>query len=213
MPPFSYSQYIKNPDEMKITSSSATVDSDIAALGEYVKLLISGYSTASKNGGAPLGNKYFIDTNTMCRASDSNSSQERYFYIDNYPIGVSQGTNAGLLPSLMQTTAKVKPISMDSIFTDQKCQLISMKVGENGNWSKSNESHYVTESDIAKIHLCSFQPSGVNPITKRTCALTPIGEGFEGIGESNKEIETVVLTTAGVLGIYLLFCIMNKMRK
>ena len=96
-PTYSYSNNIKSPKQLKMSGKGTIqhMTKDVDGLIEYVSLLVTGKSKASKTG-KPLGNKFFLKTGAKCLANDSCTdpndtstcqSVDRYIYINNVPDG------------------------------------------------------------------------------------------------------------------------------
>jgi hypothetical protein len=66
-PDYPYYDQIKTPTDLGITADGGfgELAGDIAGLIEYIEVLVSGPSKASKTG-QPLGNKFFIETPSTC---------------------------------------------------------------------------------------------------------------------------------------------------
>ena len=82
---YKYQEKIKPPADLGITSKGtmSALSKDITGIISYVNLLVSGNSSASKEGGGPLGNKFYLKTAGKCKSSDGNI-HDRYMYIYNY---------------------------------------------------------------------------------------------------------------------------------
>ena len=100
-----------------------TLGKDVTGIFQYINLLTSGTSTASKTG-KPLGNKYFLNTNGTCMATDTNTTVDRYIYINNVPTGnipllssVLGNTNAkGLFPGMISNLNVLNPFDLVNAF-------------------------------------------------------------------------------------------------
>ena len=81
-PSYSYWENIKTPQELGMSSKGTipTIAKDINGLINYVEVLVSGKSKASKTG-KPLGNKFFLKTGATCKDKETNEIVDRYMYI------------------------------------------------------------------------------------------------------------------------------------
>jgi hypothetical protein len=161
---YPYSDYIKSPKELNV-SSKGTLDAlgkNIDALEEYVEVLTTGKSKAQSVN--PLGNKYFMDTNSTC--SSSSGDQERYVFINNIPDSAT-GEN-GLITGIIQDIEQLNPEALFSAFSsDTSCQKVTMDTRSTTNVI-GQESRYVMDSDVESYNPCWFS-NKMNPITKIKC--------------------------------------------
>ena len=92
-PTYLYHKQIKSPAEIGMSPNGdmASLSKDIGGITNYISLLVSGQSRASKTGG-PLGNKFFLKRNAffnyLKKSPISNKIQN-----NNFVVG---GTNASL---------------------------------------------------------------------------------------------------------------------
>jgi hypothetical protein len=228
-PSYPYYKNIKTPSQIGMSDKGTIqqMSKDIDGLIQYVELLVTGKSKASKTG-KPLGNKFFLKTGAKCLAVDKCSNKkdqstckqvDRYIYIDNVPAGnipfISSGLGVnfsefkGLIPGAMGNLNVLNPFAIMRAFlagSTPPCQKITMQTINNKN-VKSSESHYVTLTDIADMDPCIFK-NGKNPITKKKCK-----ETFQS------EIETIMpddplaqayFSSLGILGLFILYRLMEK---
>jgi len=209
---YPYSQYIKTPSQLGSSSKGdiATLGKNVGALQSYVGVLVSGHTNANV-GGKPLGNKYFMDTTGTCK-DPLGINQPRYVYINNVPdgnipfissaMGQSMSSFEGLVPGILGNISYINPAKLFTAFTDTTdCQLITMETRDINNNIRT-ESKYVTNSDIKEYNPCWF-PTKKNPVTNVTCK--------EGM--TNPPEVTVYFIGLGGLGIYLMYCLLNKRLK
>ena len=182
---YSYSDNIKTPKELGMSDKGtiSQLSKDINGLNEYVNLLISGKSKASKAKGGPLGNKYFVNTGAKCKSCfDPNdettcTTEDRYIYVNNV-------SKHGLISGAMNDLKVLNPANLMSSFSagrNPACRRITLQT-INTNNTKSSESHYVALVDIAEDHLISInknddedillepnddEPNDAEPITKK----------------------------------------------
>jgi hypothetical protein len=212
---YPYHDYIKTPDELKVSSKGnlTTLGDDIAALGDYVNVLVSGHTNGQKV--APLGNKYFMDTGNSCTATDG-STQDRYVFVNNIPsgrvpfissaMGVDMTQFEGLVPGVLEDLGSLDPSSLFSAFdTDTPCQKITMAVRDASN-NEGTESKYVVQTDISKYDACWF-PNKKNPVTNAACTETFQTKKFKTY---NDPLFNGYVFGIGVLGSYILWRTLHK---
>lgn len=225
-PTYPYYKNIKTPNEIGMSNKGTIqqMGKNIDGLINYVEVLVTGKSKASKTGG-PLGNKFFLQTGAKCVDKDTNEQVDRYIYVNNVPqgnipfISSGLGTNfkefRGLIPGSMSNLNALNPFGiMQSFLAGSKpeCQQITLETIDNNN-RKSSETHYVTLVDIQNMDPCNFQ-NRINPITNEKCK-----ESFENNSYYN-EYETIempddiysqiYLASVASLGVYILYRIMEK---
>ena len=221
---FQYYNTIKQPSGLGMSSASNldAFKADVNGLTEYVNLIFSGNSTASKTG-KPLGSKYFIQTGGKCMGIDSKKEEDRYIYINNMPLGKTKISNdlgmkgnKGLLPGAVDSLNSINPFSAMKVFLGGEkppCQQITMETIDINN-TNSSEMHYVATMDIADMNPCSF-PDGVNPVTNNKCR-----QGFTNKRDNDNSDMSVKLPSdpivqiyyAGLagIGLYVLYRLMEK---
>ena len=228
-PTYPYYKNIKTPSQIGM-SDNGTIQqmaTDINGLIQYVELLVTGNSGASATG-SPLGNKFFLQTGAKCAAidscTDSNDAStcqkvDRYIYVDNVPegnipfissgLGVNFSEFKGLIPGAMGNLNVLNPFAIMRAFmsgSNPPCQTLTMTTINNDN-VKSSESHYVTLADISNMDPCSF-PNGKNPVTGQQCKETFTNLNPATIPED--PITQIYLASIGVLGVYILYRMMEK---
>jgi hypothetical protein len=215
-PTYPYHTNIKSPSEMGMSGKGSikALGKDITGLTEYVKILVSGKSKASKTGG-PLGNKFFLQTGAKCLDKDSNEKVDRYIYINNVPDGsipfISEGNGEsfndfkGLIPGAIGDLGVLNPFMIMQSFLSgatPPCQEITMETIDNDN-NSSSESHYMTTVDIKNIRPCDFQ-DGVNPSTNIKCK-----EEFSMPFPEDPFFQ-LYLFFISLIGVYIFYKIMEK---
>ena len=229
-PTYPYYSNIKSPSQIGMSDKGTMqqLSTNISGLINYVELLVSGNSKASKTGG-PLGNKFFLQTAAKCvdnSTDGSNNQVDRYIYVNNVPNGdipfISSGMGVnfsdfeGLIPGSMGNLNVLNPFAILQSFTSgatPPCQEITMQTINNNN-TKSSETHFVTVTDIQNIDPCSF-PNQTNPITNVKCK-----ESFQtGVSANAAPVEmpddiVAQLYFAGlaVVGLYILHRFIEKSR-
>jgi hypothetical protein len=229
---YPYYKNIKSPGELGMSSKGdiSTLTKDVSGLIEYVKVLVSGSSKASKTG-KPLGNKYFLNTSgATCMDTATNTEVPRYIYINNVPQGniplLSSGTGInfsdfkGLIPGTISDLSVLDPTALMSAFTTgatPPCQKITLQTINSTN-QVGSESNYVAIVDIKSMDPCSF-PNKKNPITGQKCK-----EGFESYMSNNVASNAASVMMPGdpivqlyysglaLFGIYILYRLMDKQK-
>lgn len=225
-PTYPYFKNIKTPSELGMSDKGTIqqMSKDINGLIQYVELLVSGKSKASKTG-QPLGNKFFLQTGGKCLANDKCSDStceqvDRYIYINNVPQGnipfISSGMGVnfaefkGLIPGAMGNLNAINPFAILRAFSTGStppCQPITMQTISNDN-STSSETHYVTLVDISNMDPCSF-PNKTNPITKQKCK-----ETFQSMQPEvflpEDGVSQVYFASLSVIGLIVLYKLMES---
>jgi len=225
-PSYPYYKNIKMPSDIGMSDKGTikALSKDIDGLIQYVEVLVTGKSKASKTGG-PLGNKFFLQTGAKCVDTKTNEEVTRYIYVNNIPqgnipfISSGLGTNftdfKGLIPGAMSNLNVLNPFNILQSFlsgSTPPCQEITMQTVDVNN-NKSSETHYVTLVDIGNTDPCSF-PDKKNPQTGAKCkgAQTKM-EAFESynLNESsefpfpNDIFDQLYFAGLGGVGIYILY--------
>jgi hypothetical protein len=146
--------YIKNPDEMGITSKGddTSIDNTLYALKQYNNALYSGKTTALKidTNGEPLGNRYFSKVDGIY--NEDGEKIDRYVSVDNmkYPKDVDRRfnlKNTGLLYSAKATIDSINPYSL--LDSDK---IVEVEMNSNGNVIKQN----IAIGDYKKMDCTAF---------------------------------------------------------
>ena len=232
-PSYPYYQNIKTPTQIGMSDKGTIqqTSKDINGLIQYVELLVSGKSKASKTGN-PLGNKFFLQTGAKCLANDqctstadSSSCEQvtRYIYVDNVPNGnipfISSGMGVnftdlrGLIPGAMGNLEALNPFNILRAFAaggTPPCQEITMQTIDAKN-NKSSETHYVTLTDIKTMTPCMFS-NGKNPVTGKKCK-----ESFQqGVSKNAEHVmsenpaDQLYFACLTFVGLYVLYRLMVK---
>jgi hypothetical protein len=217
---YPYSKFIKQPEELGSSSKANALGKNVSALGDYVQVLVTGNSRA-QSGGAPLGNKYFMNTGGTCKDTNG-TTQTRYVYINNVPdgtipfissgMGVQMTSFEGLVPGVLGDLSYINPFKIFSAFdTETTCQKIKMPIRDITN-ATGEEEQYVCNSDISEYNPCWFL-DGYNPVSKENCS-------SDGGGKNKKKKNGMTLQYSKlpndfifktyeygiyVLGVYLLY--------
>lgn len=228
--PYSYSEQIKTPADLGMSGKGTikALGKDISGITNYIQLLVSGKSKASKTGG-PLGNKFFINAGGKCIDTVTKQEKPRHIYINNVPQGnipflsSAAGMNfndaRGLIPGVMSNLNVMNPLAIMGAFAAgsvPSCQPITLQTIDNAN-KKSTETHYVSIVDLQNMDPCNFLNKS-NPITKAKCrqGFTAMLEPSNLIGEDDMPyvpdnlFTTMYFTSLGLVGIYILSGLMMK---
>lgn len=227
-PDYPYYKYVKMPSQMGMSSKGtlSTLATDIDGLIGYVELLVSGNSKASATG-RPLGNKLFLNTGAKCTDVKTGQDVDRYIYINNVPVGnipfISSGMGVnfsefkGLIPGTMSALNVINPFAILQAFLSgpkPECQEVTMETIDIYN-NRSTESHFVSLIDLKNMDPCIFmnkynQFSGKNCVetftTRKKNQPTPIFK------IPNDVIVQSYFASLGVLGIFILYSMMTKMK-
>ena len=205
---YPYYKYIKSPEALGASSKGnlSALGNDVKAITSYVGVLVTGHSNAQTV--SPLGNKYFMNTGATCTAPDG-STQSRYVYINNlssgsipFMQGVELKNFQGLVPGVLEDMSYVNPLKLFTAFSKgTNCQQITMDTRDIDNNTRTDESEYVLNDDIADYNPCWFQ-GGVNPVTKRSC--------IQAMTLPRDPSVQLYATCIGIMGIYILFCLLRK---
>jgi hypothetical protein len=227
---YPYYKYIKMPSQMGMSSKGtlSALATDIDGLVGYVSLLVSGDSKASATG-KPLGNKFFLNTGAKCTDVKTKQDVDRYIYINNVPVGniplISSGMGVnfsefkGLIPGTMSALNVINPFAILQSFLSgpkPQCQEVTMETIDIYN-NKSTESHFVSLIDLQNMDPCIFM-NKTNPFSD------PVKHCVEAFTERKKNrvdkvfkvpddvIAQGYFASLGVLGIFILYNIMTKMK-
>lgn len=221
-PSYPYYKNIKSPSEIGMSSkgSLTTLGKDIDGLIQYVELLVSGNSKASKTGG-PLGNQFFLQTGAKCMDQATQSQVDRFIYVNNVPVGnipfISSGMGVnfsefkGLIPGTMGNLNALNPFTIMQAFmsgSTPPCQEITMQTIDVNN-NKSSETHFVTLVDIQNMDPCLF-PKKQNPVTKENCR-----ESFVSSPSNFPQdpVDQIYFMSLAGVGLYVLYRFMENRAK
>lgn len=221
-PSYPYYKNIKSPSEIGMSSkgSLTTLGKDIDGLIQYVELLVSGKSNASKTGG-PLGNQFFLQTGAKCMDQATQSQVDRHIYVNNVPVGnipfISSGMGVnfsefkGLIPGTMGNLNALNPFTIMQAFmsgSTPPCQEITMQTIDVNN-NKSSETHFVTLVDIQNMDPCLF-PKKQNPVTKENCR-----ESFVSSPSNFPQdpVDQIYFMSLAGVGLYILYKFMENRAK
>ncbi len=240
---FNYRKAINSPPEMgmgtegdKFIDGNGNLGSNFTNVLKYTGALFVNNS-AIKSGG--LGNRYFIETNKVCKNLDqtTDGSKNRFVLLDNR--GYSK---AGIIPSLMNNVSKLNPVTItkalipeNPLSSENDCvevKVIEKLQDNNYNLQDYKEEIYMTKKNIRDVNPCFFDDNKIgdsttakyqNPVTGikgRNCGETfssmnpPIEE--EIVEENNyskmpdDKLSQLYLSTITILGLYVVLKFIHK---
>ena len=193
---YKYSKYIKQPKDLKMRDAGSALSDNIAGIISYTDVLLSGNTKAHKGSslernewkdGQPLGNRYFLKTDTTCKAANdgkdhskdddpdvtAGTNVQRYVYIDNVPSGKLVpglppiGNAKGLIPGVFGNLSRMVP-DIGAILSEgsgNDCHYVTLKTripaggqaGSNGTHETPRCGAYVTKEDLKNITPCVFK--------------------------------------------------------
>jgi hypothetical protein len=158
----------KTPHQMGI-SSKGDSKKNWNETSQYINALNNGNITdgSGKAIGHPLGNRYFVDTNTNCPKKDGTGMTERYILVDNmkymkYADGTVNNDNYGLLYSAMGSLQEIDSNNLLSQLgqienpDDPNNKCINVTIDMKGD-QKTFESKFITVGDCKKIDAIAFK--------------------------------------------------------
>jgi len=232
-PTYPYYKNIKTPKEIGMSDKGTlkALGNNINGLRNYVDVLVSGKGKASATG-KPLGNKFFLKTGAKCRNVENKELVDRYIYVNNVPQGnipfISNGLDVnfkdfkGLIPGTMSNLNVLNPYNILRAFlagSTPDCQKITLETIDVKN-NRSNETNFVTLFDIRGMDPCQFQDRK-NPLTGARCRETydnlfnnELDENdYSSISLPDDVIAQLYFAGIGLLGVYLIYRIMEKSKK
>lgn len=177
---YNYPSQIKTPSELGMgdEGTMGQLTRNVAGVINYINILVTGKSKASKEDKGPLGDAYFINTNSKCL--NNGKPVPRHFYINNIPDGripfFSGKTNLkmksfrGLIPGIIEDVSELNPEEMVKSFGKSdlpNCSLRTFKVVDSdGNVFK--ESRYVSDDEVKKTGTKELKDKNIkcNPNTQ-----------------------------------------------
>jgi len=218
---YNYAKNIKPPKELGMGTKGnlKTLRNNIKGIKSYMEIISSGGGEASRRGGKPLGNRYFMDMGLKCNDIDTGEKMNLYSYINNVPTGnvpflsATTGSNTGvqgLIPGVIEKAAELNPVTLFSKmnFKVPDCVYVTLPVDgiTDGSGNKVNkfDSKYVSTKDLKYMNGCIFD-DGAKDKPENQKTLGPDGEtvweyylrknqtGCENIGDWGEEEEFNVI--------------------
>jgi hypothetical protein len=226
-PTYPYYNNIKTPSQLGMSDKGTIqqMSQNIVGLTNYVSVLVSGNSKASKTGG-PLGNKFFLQTAGKCVDTRTNNQVDRYIYVNNVPqgnipfissgLGVNFSEFKGLIPGSMSNLNVLNPFGLLQSFlsgSTPPCQEITMQTIDINN-NKSSETHFVTVADIRNMDPCNFT-NGKNPVTAAKCSeafKTGVSANAARFDMPDDPLAQIYFAGLACVGLYILNRFMEKSR-
>jgi len=230
-PDYKYYDHIVSPGTLGVTSDGTlgAMGKDVAAIVNYVELLVEGGGPASDSGG-PLGPKFYVKTAGKCKDIKTKKVVPRYIYIDNVPDGniplISSGLGEnfsefeGLLPGILEDSGSLNPMSLFSAFQQgatPDCKEVSFPV------KGDDRKVPITSGHVAVSEINEYLAGQKLALGKKPAAYKKLlSEGFLSgnrllRGENTKKskpsippLAHVYLTGAGCLLLYLMYKMLHK---
>jgi len=239
-PDYPYYKYIKTPKELGMSTKGTldTVGKDLVGLTQYVEVMVTGNSKASKTG-KPLGNKFFLKSGGKCTDVKTGQEVDRFIFVNNIPTGnipfISSGLDVnfsdfrGLIPGTLEQLNNFNPVALWHAFTagsKPDCQELTMDVIDTHN-NKTSETHYVTLADIKDMDNCIFPgKTPKNPVTGEKCKQTFTNMEYSSSNSSSNNSflkdfgpslpsninSQMYMASVGILGIYVAYKTLQKMK-
>ncbi len=182
-PSYNYVNHIMTPNDfnLKVSGDMWDFGNNVAAIGNYISLLIAGPSNAIKNSDItlPLGNTFMMPTMAKCIDINLNDISytlvQRSIWINNIPAGniplLSSLTNAnfsgfrGLIPGIAENMKVLNPFSMMKTLMGggtPDCQYVTLPIVDSSGVI-SEQSGYITNIDLSLLDPCSITQIGKYP--------------------------------------------------
>lgn len=227
-PDYNYSQKIKSPDELGMSShgSISTLTKNITGLIAYVNVLAVGGCSphtpcGQKTTNQPLGDSFFLKTGAKCKNIDNGELVHRSIYVNNRPDGsipfITQAlgglkltTFEGLVPGVMSNLARIHPMQIFQSFmtgTTPDCKAITLNTVDNNNIS-SQETAFLTLDDIKMVE--SFETLNEN----NDDTDDDIKNKIKNYSKMPDDIYIKIYYSAlGLFGLYILMRLFKKNKK
>ena len=222
-PDYNYSQKIKSPDELGMSShgSISTLTKNITGLVDYVNVLAVGGGGGQKISG-PLGDRFFLKTGAKCKNVDNGELVHRSIYVDNIPDGsipfitealggLKLTTFEGLVPGVMSNLARIHPMQIFQSFmtgSTPDCKAITLNtVDKKHNFTSSTETAFLTLDDIKMVE--SFETLNDNNDNNDTD--DNIKNKIKNYSKMPDDIYIKIYYSAlGLFGLYILIRLFKK---
>ena len=173
-PDYNYSQKIKSPDELGMSShgSISTLTKNISGLIAYVNVLAVGgcspHMPCGQKTSGPLGDRFFLKTGAKCKNVANGELVHRSIYVNNIPDGsipfitealggLKLTTFEGLVPGVMSNLARIHPMQIFQSFmtgSTPDCKAITLNtVDKKHNFTSSTETAFLTLDDIKMVDI------------------------------------------------------------
>jgi hypothetical protein len=172
-PNYDYIKHIRSPSQMQLAVSGNMWEfgNDIAAIGDYIAVLIAGPSRANIYPERPLGMSYMQPTNAKCtdiNADVSGSMVQRSIFVNNIPLGnIPLLTSAadgqdftsfrGLIPGIAQNLEVLNPYTFAKGLLGggaPPCMKVTLPTIDASGIVKTNTG-YVTIEDLTDMDPCA----------------------------------------------------------
>lgn len=172
-PNYDYIKHIRSPSELqvKVSGNMWEFGNDIAAIGDYIAVLIAGPSAANIYPERPLGMSYMQPTNAKCtdiNADVSGTMVQRSIFVNNIPLGnipllsaAADGQDftmfRGLIPGVAQNLEILNPASFTRGLLSggaPPCMNVTLPTIDASGIVKTNTG-YVTIEDLSDMDPCA----------------------------------------------------------
>ena len=177
---YNYADRIKTPTELgmgdKGTMNQLTYN--ISGMIDYINILVTGKSNASRENGGPLGDAYFVPSLSKCTDS-SGLSHPRHLYINNIPTkslpfitgktNLPMGEFKGLVPGIIDDISSLDPSNLISSFGNTEppeCSKKTFLIKDN-NGNNYKETRYVADDDSKDYQEINDNNLNCNPNTQK----------------------------------------------
>jgi len=218
-PDYKYYKHIQTPGAMGASSAGnmGATGKNVAAIINYVQLLVAGGGPASSTGG-PLGPRFYVKTAGKCKDVSTKKVVPRYIYLDNIPdgniplissgLGVNFSEFRGLLPGILEDTGALNPMSLFSAFQQgatPDCKEVNFPV------KGDDRKNHPTSGHVAIAEINEY-----NAIKNRSEGFLSGNRLLRGEKKKKKskkttpEFANIYITGFGLLLVYLMYKMMHK---
>ena len=172
-PSYNYAKHIRSPEDLQLMVSGNMWEfgNDIAAIGDYISVLIFGPSRANIYPERPLGMSYIMPTVSKCTNIESDVSGslvQRSIYVNNIPLGnipiLTDATGVdlvqfrGLIPGIAQNLRVLDPYYLYKGMVNDgapPCMKVELPTID-ASGIINVESGYITIDDLEHIDPCAI---------------------------------------------------------